>query len=346
METHLMDLAAGQVGHANVRVIVSNSTQKNETSVLSGVDVTRVARWGIIASMPVCPGLISALRHSPADLVHLHAPNPGAAFAYLLSGHRGKLVITHHADTLGRKVLRKLSDGFVKKAMGMASAIIVTSQRYLDSSLELEPYKEKCHVIPLGIDTRQITANSIESGLTQHPRHLVAVGRLVPYKGFDVLIRAMHQVDAHLTVVGTGPQAQELQALIDVLNLNEKVSLVGRVDDLKSYLHSAAIFVMPSITRAEAFGIVQLEAMAAGLPVVNTDIDSGVPEISLHRETGLTVPPGDAPALAEAINLLLSSPDLRRQYGKAAQERVLRMYSVDKMLERTLAVYGQVLGAS
>jgi glycosyltransferase involved in cell wall biosynthesis len=347
IETHVRDLAVRQAGRFRVRVLVSNDVRRTEHAVLEGVSVTRLARWGTIASMPVCPGMIQAIRRSPADLVHIHVPNPGAAFAYLQSGHRGKLILTHHADTLGRKFLRKLSDRFVRTAMDRAAVIIATSQRYLQSSPELAPYRDKCRVIPLGIDFRQVTAPP-EPGTKPEPTLegplVLAIGRLVPYKGFDVLIRAMQSVDAQLILIGTGPQEPQLQSLIDSRNLGHKVKMLGRVSDLRPYMQAASIFVMPSVTRAEAFGLVQLEAMAAGLPVINTEIDSGVPEVSLDGETGLTVPPGDESSLAEAMQLLLHRPDLREQYGKAAKERVLKEYSVEKMAERTLAVYEEVLG--
>jgi glycosyltransferase involved in cell wall biosynthesis len=342
METHLRDLAVRQAKQMQVRVMVANSARQDERSVTDGVDVWRLARWGMIASMPVCPRMVWAIRQSPADLVHLHMPNPGAAFAFLLSGHRGKLVLTHHADTLGRKTLRKFSDGFVKATMDRADAIIVTSRRYLDSSEELAPYRAKCHVIPLGIDPKPIgpgPRRTLDTRAVDGRPNLLAIGRLVPYKGFDVLLRAMQQVEAHLTIIGTGPQRAELQSLSERTQVSDKVSILGRVEDLRPYFEAASIFVLPSVTRAEAFGIVQMEAMAAEIPVINTDIDSGVPEVSLHCKSGLTVPPGDANALADAINQLLSQPNLCRQYGAAGRERVLKEFNVDSMVEKTLVVY-------
>ena len=115
METQLRDLAVQQVGSARVNVIVASSERRSERCVIEGVGVTRVARIATIASMPVCPGLTATIRRSPADLVHIHMPNPGAALAFLMSGHTGKVVLTHHADTLGRQVLRRFSDPFVNR---------------------------------------------------------------------------------------------------------------------------------------------------------------------------------------------------------------------------------------
>lgn len=347
METHLRDLAVRQSKTAQVKVIVANSSPHKESSLLEGVSVTRVARFATIASMPVCPDLFGAIRSESADIVHIHMPNPGAALAFLMSGHPGKLVLTHHADTLGRPSLRRLSDPFVNALMRRASRIIVTSNRYLDSSAELISFREKCRMIPLGIDVQNVVCNDQEAIERIRQRFgnslVLAIGRLVPYKGFDILIRAMKNVDAKLLLVGTGHQDDALSRLIALENLDQKVTMLRQVEDIRPYLAAASIFVLPSVTRAEAFGIVQLEAMAAGLPVINTNIDSGVPEVCVNGETAITVPPTDPAALSRAMQLLLSRDDLRAQLGKAAKIKVYSEYRTDLMAERTMALYQDVL---
>jgi rhamnosyl/mannosyltransferase len=347
IETHVRDLAVRQTQIAPVRVIVANDSARSEMSEIDGVRVMRVARLATIASLPVCPTLTGAIRRSPADIVHIHTPNPGAALSFLLSGHTGKLVITHHADTLGRKYLRRLSDPFVVRVMERASRIIVTSSRYLDSSEELAPFREKCRVIPLGIDIQSLPANDPAATQDLHTkfgnRLILAVGRLVPYKGFDLLVRAMRFVDARLLLIGEGPQASSLAALIRAEGVQDKVMMRGRVEHLGPYFDAASIFVLPSLTRAEAFGLVQLEAMAAGVPVVNTDIDSGVPEISVNEKTGLTVAPGNVSELVQAIQLLFDRSDLRKQFSEAARSRVYSNYTADAMASRTMSLYEEIL---
>lgn len=348
IETHVRELAVRQAHMATVSVLASNRSLRTEVAEIEGVRVIRLANLGTIASMPVCPTLPSALRHSPAEVVHIHLPNPASAFAFVTSGHPGKLVITHHADTMGRKTLRHLSDPFVHRLMRMASRIIVTSGRYLRSSEELRPYRDKCSIIPLGIsiaepppdDGRQI----LQLRRKREERLVLAIGRLVPYKGFDVLIRAMKRVHARLALIGAGPQADWLMELARREGVREKIAMLGWIDDLGSFLRQASIFVMPSVTRAEAFGLVQLEAMAAGLPIINTDLDSGVPEVSVHGITGFTVPPGDVGALSSAISLLLDRKDLREQFGAAAMDRAAD-FSADAMADRTMALYEEVLAA-
>ncbi len=347
METHLRDLAVRQTRVAKVCAIASNDGCRSVESQIEGVTVKRVGRVANIASMPVCPGLPSAIRSSPADLVHVHTPNPGAALAFLMSGHPGRVVITHHADTLGRKLLRKISDPIVARLMERASRILVTSSRYLNSSAELAPYRQKCEIVPLGIDTSLTSADPkiVENLRREFPEGFVlAVGRLVPYKGFDVLIRAMKHVGARLLLIGTGPMESELKQLMRSEGVEGRIVMPGHVEETGSYFAAASVFVLPSETRAEAFGIVQLEAMSAGLPVINTDIDSGVPEVSIHGQTGLTVPPGDPQALASAIQTLLDQKDLRDRFGAAAKARVQAEFTADLMCSRTMRVYEEVLG--
>jgi glycosyltransferase involved in cell wall biosynthesis len=170
---------------------------------------------------------------------------------------------------------------------------------------------------------------------------VVSVGRLVYYKGLEYLIRAMADVRGKLVIVGDGPLRGKLERLTAQLGLAEKVIFAGVIDnaDLLSYYHAAALFVLASVARSEAFGLVQIEAMAAGLPVVNTSLDSGVPFVSVHEETGLTVPPAEPQALASAINRLLDDSNLRQRFSRAAVLRARREFGLDTMLERTLYLY-------
>ena len=350
METYLHDLAVRQARNHRVTVVVANDCPRTETSSVDSMNVHRIAKFGTVASMPVCPGLLGAIRRTPADLVHLHMPNPGAALALLMSGHSGKLVITHHADTVGRENLRRISDPFVKKVMERADRIIASSHRYLVSSRELAPFRDKCRVIPMGIDVPP--SLPVDCSIVREVRArfgdrlLLAIGRLVPYKGFDVLVRAMKYVDARLLLVGNGPLAASLLALAAAEGVTHKISILPRVHDLSLFFAAASVFVLPSVNRAEAFGIAQVEAMAAGLPIINTDIDSGVPEVSRHRQTGLTVTPGSPRSLAQAIEVLLAQRDLRRQFGAAARTRVEAEYTADLMAKRTMDVYEEVLPVS
>jgi rhamnosyl/mannosyltransferase len=173
------------------------------------------------------------------------------------------------------------------------------------------------------------------------------VGRLIYYKGFEVAIEAMKQVDATLVIVGDGPLRASLEAQARTMGVEGRVVFAGEIHnrDLRPYYLAADVFVLASVARSEAFGIVQLEAMAARVPVVNTQLDSGVPFVSRHGESGLTVPPGDAGALAAAINQLLADPALRKQYGGRGRARVETDFSAQAMSAAILRTYREVTGA-
>jgi glycosyltransferase involved in cell wall biosynthesis len=351
IETHLRDLVSWQSSRVPVQVVVANVVAKarltTETEILDGAQITRVACFGILASQPICPSLPWKLKGRSDSIVHLHLPNPWAAQAYLISGHKGKLVISHHADTLGRRQLRRLVGPLVRRAMKRAEAIIVPSQRYLDSSEELADFRGKCRFIPYGIDGNgfRVDAEAEVRGIQAKygPRLIVAVGRMVPYKGFEYLLQAMREVDATLLLIGNGPLRGQLEAAVERLGIGRKVHLLGHVGNLVPYYKASQMLVLPSVSRAESFGIVQLEAMAAGIPVVNTDLDSCVPEVSVDGVTGITVPPKDAKALANAIRTLLDDPETRAKYGRAALVRANEEFSAQRMAERTFEVYQSVL---
>jgi rhamnosyl/mannosyltransferase len=130
------------------------------------------------------------------------------------------------------------------------------------------------------------------------------------------------------------------------LGVEDRVYFHGYIDDkkLREYYRSADLFVLPSVESSEAFGIVQLEAMAHGLPVINTDLPTGVPWVSRDRKTGLTVPPRDADALASAIQELLVDDELRESLGRNARQRVETKFTEARMLSQTLDVYAEVIG--
>jgi glycosyltransferase involved in cell wall biosynthesis len=342
METVLRDLVAHQSSMCPVRVVVSNEEPVTRAESCDGARVTRVARFGVAASQPICPTLPFHVGADRDTLVHLHLPNPLAAQAYLMSRHRGKLIVTHHADTEGRKFLRKFTDPVVRRVMRRATAIIVTSRRYLETSEELKDFRHKCRIAPLGTDPRTFSADSPEV-LKIRARYgekiVLAVGRLVPYKGFEYLLHSMVKIDASLLLIGTGPLLESLKELIVVLGLAGKVHLLEHVRDVSPYYKAACLLALPSISRAEAFGMVQVEAMAAGIPVVNTDIQSGVPEVSLNGVTGITIAPGDSAALSNAIEELLGNAAVRRSYGRAGEIRARDYFSSARMAEEVLRVY-------
>jgi rhamnosyl/mannosyltransferase len=175
---------------------------------------------------------------------------------------------------------------------------------------------------------------------------VLAVGRLVYYKGFEFLIQAMREVDASLIIAGTGPLYSKLRGITSECGLTDRVVFAGDVKDLTPYYHASDVFVLPSVARSEAFGLVQLEAMACRKPVVNTRIPTGISEASIDGLTGLSAQPADPSSLATALNKLLGDPELRYRLGDSARKRVENEFTAERMALETIAIYAKAQQAA
>jgi rhamnosyl/mannosyltransferase len=348
MESHLEVLSNELKDLVKLKLIVANECRQTVRESCDGVSVTRVGEFFRLQSAPVCPALINEVRKEKADIVHIHWPNPTAVLAYLISGHNGKLIFTYHSDVVRQRKLAIAFQPVLRHALGKAAAIIATSPDYVESSAVLSPFRSKCRVIPFGVPSdyfEHCDAAEVRKIREQHgPQILLAVGRMVYYKGFEHLVRAMALVKGKLVLIGQGPEREHLDGLARELNVRDRIVFQNEVEDVRPYYHAADIFVLPSIMRSEAFGIVQLEAMTCGTPVINTQLDSGVPFVSPNGVSGLSVPPGDHVALGNAINYLMERPYLRTKLGIGGRRRVAGNFTVQRMVERTLDLYEEVAG--
>lgn len=349
METHLHALCTAIRQQVDVEVVVANDARRTVREEVDGVPVTRLGTLARLASTPFTPGLTDAIRHARADIVHLHFPHPTGILAWLASRTRSRLVVTYHSDVVRQRVLGALFSPLLDRALARADAIVCTSPQYVETSTALARHRARCRVLPFGVPTDVLSeASPAEVARIRAqwgPRLVLAVGRLVPYKGFGYLVRAMRDLDARLVIIGNGPERPALEREIAQSGLGDRVALVGSVPTLAPWLHAADVFALPSVQRSEAFGLVQVEAMVCGKPVVNTALDSGVPYVSVHGETGLTVPPRDPAALAAALRRLLDDGALRARLGAAGRLRAARLFSVEAMATETLALYAELTRA-
>jgi glycosyltransferase involved in cell wall biosynthesis len=351
----VQDLSENIGGHCDVEVLVCQPRGRMTRDVVNGVNVTRAGSLGIWLSMPVSLSYPLLLRDwaRRVDLIHLHHPFPLGELSALLFNSSRRMVFTWHSAILRRKMLAKLYRPFLGRLLDRVAAIILTYPgAHLQSEL-LVQRSSKCLVIPPGIEprdyeldeTRRRTAEMIRA---RRGENLVLfVGRLVYYKGLQHLIAAMPAVRGRLLIVGNGPLRSRLEKQAAKLGVSDRVCFLGELDDgqLKATFHACDVFVLPSVHPAEAFGIVQLEAMVCGKPVVNTRLQTGVPLVSLDGITGLTVEPANPGALANALNTLLADPDLRRVYGENGRKRVQQEFTVQFMAERMLQLYKKVLAS-
>lgn len=352
IESHLHTLCGALRETMDVRVFVASDAPRDDETIFEGVAVSRHGSRFRIAGAPVCPTMVRKLRHIDADLVHIHLPNPTGVLSLMMAGYRGRIVVTWHSDVVRQRRLARLFAPIQRSFLSRCSAIIATSDDYAESSPELISFRDRTAVVPYGIDARLFRHPAREQVASICRRYrsplLLAVGRLVYYKGFEYLIRAMQRVKGTLLIIGDGPQRASLMREVARSGVAERVIFLGEMQprEIAPYYHACDVFVLPSILRSEAFGIVQIEAMAAGKPVINTRIPSGVPSVSLDGVTGITVAPRDVEALERAINLLLNDETLRLRYGQAAINRVDAEFSIEKMVSRIRDLYATVCGDS
>ena len=359
LERHVANLLEGLSASIHVANVVANERFGLDVIELPRYKVYKAPSLGLLASMPVCPtmpALIRTLeRDGRFDLYHLHFPDPMSHLALAaLPGDR-RVVISWHSDIIRQKTLLRLYRPFLDRIINRAAAIIAATPRHFSSSTQLtrSRHPDRFRVVPYGLDYRPYLAAELDQQAAairaaHGGRRLVfAVGRHVYYKGFEYLIRAMRDVapNALLLLGGTGPLTPQYRQLVTELGLDDRVRLLGRIPDaaLPAHYRAADVFCMPSVEPSEAFGLVQLEAMACARPVVGCELNNGATYVNQHGVTGLVVPPRDPVALASALNTLLADTALAERMGGAGRRRACSEFSLEKMWSGTLQVYREAL---
>lgn len=359
IESVTVSLAKGAVsaGHAVSVVCFEKTPACKKNEIIDGVQIIRAPIKKLLSSQPLgFQYFLQCLSSSKkADLVHLHAPNMLGALCALFISSRIRLLVHWHSDVLNKGALGKILRPLESALLRRANSIVTTSRVYADASETLVPFKDKITVVPIGVseaihDGRDSELPETLVSQIGSRKIVLAVGRLVPYKGFSVLIQAAQQLvqDSVVVIVGGGPLRQELQRAIEQDGLEDRVVLAGRLSDaaLHALFERATLYCLPSTCRAEAFGVVLLEAMSYGVPIVASDIPgSGVPWVNQHGVTGLNVPIGDERALAEACNQILGSEELRSTLSKGARQRFLAEFTEDVSVKRMMSAYDRLLTA-
>lgn len=366
MESHVETLSQkqAQLG-ADVCIICVNSfnkksqlSQRTKTEITfdkNHVQVIKVGRLFSFLKLDFCPSLLLYVLYFsrlPNTIFHVHTPNPTMLLALLLAGKIRNMVITHHSDAIRQRFLKYVFRPIEYLIYRQAAAILTTSKAYQKGSKFLRLYKDNLDVLPLGSDLSAFTnphPSEIERAQQLKAEHgdiiWLAVGRLVYYKSLHIAIEALQHVPGKLAIVGTGKLRADLQKTAEKFNVADRIIWWGRASNLElvAAYHAATAFWFPSNIRSEAFGMVQVEAMASGCPAINCDIPgSGVPWVCRHEKEGLTVPINDAEAFAAAARRLVEEPGLREALSQGAKQRS-QEFSDDLMAQRSFAVYRQVL---
>lgn len=348
IEKVVQDICENLKDEFEFTVLVSNTGRNTKIDNIKGIKVIRIPTWFKISNMPFSTGFSNWIKNLEFDLIHVHMPTPLAELSCLFSNTDKKIIASFHYEMYkkGSSFYIPFQKNFLKKTF----KIIVATKNHFKYSNVLSDFRDKIEIIPYGIDEKKFIKHEGYSNPysgTQNQFNILYVGRFTEYKGIDYLIESMKYLDneVKLYLVGTGKLKNQLHLLVQNLDLQERVIFKENINDdtLLDYYKFCDVFVLPSIDVGEAFGLVQLEAMASGKPVINTDLKSGVPLVSINNETGITVPPRDSKAIAEAIFKLKTNKKLSNKFGENGIKRILEYFTIDKMKENYHKLYKSVL---
>lgn len=336
IETVVQNIAEGfsdQAGDETAVLACQEKGKRNE-EIINGVKVYRAASLGKALGMPLSLDFfrLSRLLCSQYDRIIIHYPFPLAALICpFIPKH--KLIIYYHADIVRQKVSKFLVMPLVKASLKRAQLILTGGDNLIKHSPLLSQFADKCRALPYGVDidyneSDQAEAQLIREKYSPQETLILAVGRLVYYKGLSYAVKAMTSVKAKLLIIGTGPEETSLRQLIKDNNLEDKVTIIKPQARLHPFFLATDIFLFPSTAKSEAFGLVQLEAMAAAKAIVNTYLQTGVEEVGQDGFNALSVPPADSHALARALNTLITDPELRNSLGVRGQARYQQYYTL------------------
>lgn len=358
METITRQLAEGSIQAGfDVKVLAFGARYSRET--LNSVEIIRIPvlfRFGRAPISHLFRKIFKELLQN-ADIVHFHYPNPLAELVWLtISPEQRKekfCICSYQSDPLRPWVLLPFYKLLTRAFLGSCDSIVASSEQYRLSSSVLEPLGNKVEVIPLGVETERLNGIKDEdrtrmkkmlSGLLS-PRILFS-GRFVYYKGLEYLLRAVERIKGvSCVLVGDGPQRLKLEKLTGELGISDRVLFTGHLEDglYNTVFEEADLFALPSVYRTEAFGLVALEAMDAGMPIITTELETATSVYNLDGETGYVVKPFDVKELAERISCLAFDPELRNKMGIAARKHVRKNYSAAKMSEQYQKLYDKGL---
>lgn len=304
--------------------------------------------WLKAAATMISPAMIFTLRKvcRQYDIIHVHHPDPMACLALYLSGYKGRVIVHWHSDIQKQKILLNFYRPLQNWLLSRADLVIGTTPVYLSESPYLQSVQKKSVCLPIGISPMLPDVKSVEAIRQRYMNKKIvfSLGRLVAYKGFCHLVAAAQYLGDDFVVLigGTGALKNELQKEIDELGLQDKVKLLGRIsnNDLPTYYGACDVFCLSSVQKTEAFGIVQIEAMSCGKPVVATRIpQSGVAYVNANGISGLNVAPGNARELADAIQSITQDETTYKRYSAGARKRYDEQFTKKRMIDTCLEIY-------
>lgn len=342
VEKIVQQIAAGLNGKNDfeIEVLTCQAKGKRKIEEIEGVKVFRTGSFGVFWGMPISLDFFNLFRElrNKYDIINFHHPFPLADLAIFLFRPRAKLVVHYHSDIVRQRIFEFLFRPLILNTLKKAEKILVSSPNLIKTSSYLRRFKDKCLVVPFGIDIERFQRRDfqqIQRIREKYGEFVLFVGRLNYYKGLRYLIEAMKDVPANLVIIGEGPEKKDLEFRVKKLGIQNKVFFLPhlRKSELIDFYQTTRVFVLPSIFRSEAFGIVLIEAMACGIPVISTELGTGTSWVNIDGETGFIVPSRDSMALAGAIKKILENKELSQKLGQNAFKRAKDNFTLEKMLK-------------
>ncbi len=308
----------------------------------------------VIASTPIPKGVFSLYKkiRNDYDIIYLHLPNPLLSLMVLLYPTKAKLIAHWQGDIMRHRFFLFFYKPFQYLMLKRADCIVVTSENYAKHSNPLRRFQDKIKVIPIGIDNSYLKATQSQIDEVKEKykgkRIVLSIGRLTPYKGFQYLVDAAKFLgdDTVVLIAGVGELESSLQNQINDQDLKERVKLIGRVPNgyMGAYLRAADVYCLPSITKAEGYGIVLLEAMSVGTPIVASNLtDSAACWINQDGVTGYNVEKKNSKEIANGIRGILEDNEKRKVFSRNCIERYKNVFTLDEMLEKVYAMYKELM---
>ena len=336
----------------DITVLAFNHLPGDVDETLNGVKIIRRHVQVTIKNQPIALFILRGIHLNDYDLIHFHSPNPfvnGLLLVKQLFSRKTPLIVTHHMDIFGRKWLRALCLPMIRALMRNSFVTTVTSAKNISSSRDL-PKDGRYAVVPLSIDPvdfdipqemRQ-TALTWRKSLSGTAHVIGFVGRHARYKGLHILIEALALLpDVHAFIGGDGPYRQSAENLAEEIGVKDRVHFLGHLSHETKLRVLAAIdvFVFPSTEITEAFGVSQMEAMLGGVPVVASNLPTGVTDVALDEKTALLASPGDVTGLASQINRILVNPQLAQELSQAARTHILASMTHQKVGAQMVSLF-------
>ncbi|MFT5612472.1 MAG: glycosyltransferase involved in cell wall biosynthesis [Arenicella sp.] len=328
----------------NHHVLTTGEDGAVSSQTIDGATITRCRSYLEIASMPIAPSIIGQTikQAKKCQLICVHYPFPLADLALMMTVEAPPIIVYWHSNIVVQKKLKWLTYPLVYLTLRRAKVIVVTSERMIENSTLLTRFREKVKIIPYGlsaVDRVQASDEILED-------YFVLVARHVSYKGIEIAIQALGNIDTRLVIVGDGPLYEQHKLLAKTFGLGDKVTFKKNASDneVMGLIQNSIALIIPSVMHNEAFGLVQLEAMRLRKPVINTSLPSTVPMIARHQKEGLTIEPNNSDALAQAMLQMASDRPWVATLGNNGYQRFNEKFTdikfklaLDALFEELLA---------